>query len=173
MNKLEAIANASVIAVSIAALSLLIEHRITQTRDSSPTQAQSAKQLEGRSLRLAGADWAGAPLTLVLQLSSDCHFCTESMPFYRRVVSTVSTSSHKIPLLVASSDHHEVAEAYLNSEHIPPQHILQLESGGALTLATPVIFFVDSVGVVRKSFVGKLDASAENDVLAILRNGHI
>src|SRR5262245_574333 len=42
--------------------------------------------LVGKAISLPDTDWKKGDQTLVLVLSTGCHFCTESAPFYKEVI---------------------------------------------------------------------------------------
>src|SRR5436190_19578106 len=39
---------------------------------------------EGTQITLPDVDWGGSNQTILLALSNQCHFCSESAPFYQR-----------------------------------------------------------------------------------------
>ncbi|HQX54989.1 MAG TPA: hypothetical protein PLP07_03605, partial [Pyrinomonadaceae bacterium] len=45
-------------------------------------QAEAIKP--GAKLPMTNVDWSGSDRNLLMVLSTACHFCSESMPFYKR-----------------------------------------------------------------------------------------
>jgi hypothetical protein len=129
--------------------------------------AQSAIA-EGTSLkgRLAGVDWSRNGETLVLAISTHCHFCTESTPFFRRI----SEEKRKdIKLLAVLPESTAEGEQYLSREGVHVDNISQVSLDGAGLAGTPTMLLVDSSGVVKHLWFGKLDPSAQEQVLALIR----
>jgi hypothetical protein len=52
---------------------------------------------KGQRLNLSNLNWTPQKSTLILALSTNCHFCTESVPFYKRVV--IASQRRGLPLV--------------------------------------------------------------------------
>jgi hypothetical protein len=83
-NLLQNIANLATILVSVLLSAVLIKVFLLPQKFSAPIGAQP---LVGLNIKqsLPGVDWAKNKRTLVLALSTQCHFCTESAPFFQRI----------------------------------------------------------------------------------------
>src|SRR5580700_4185553 len=99
MTRLETATHVFLIGVCCLAGGLLIEQRFFSGQDAAPTT-----NFVGREVKLPGADWQSAPVSVLLQISSTCHFCNDSMPFYRQLMATRQASAAKVPVIVASAD---------------------------------------------------------------------
>src|ERR1700752_4473118 len=67
---------------------LIKDFLLVQPKPQLPPQAQAAnrgKDWVGTSLTDLPIKWDANQQTLVMALSSNCHFCTESAPFYKRL----------------------------------------------------------------------------------------
>jgi hypothetical protein len=169
MTKLETVTHVVLISVCCLAGGLLIEQRFFSPADTGPA---STTGLVGREVPLPGADWQAAPFSLVLQISSTCHFCNESMPFYRQLISARQASSAKVPIIVASRDAVAVMRKHLEDQQVNVDKVLhsRLET---LPAFTPTVYVVDSKGVVRRAFIGKLDPSGEKELLTFIERGKV
>lgn len=169
MTKLETVTHVCLIGVCCLAGGLLIEQRFFSHADDEPAAPRSPV---GRELKLPGADWQAAPVSVLLQISSTCPFCNDSMPFYRQLTSTRPAGGAKVPIIVASSDAVDVMRKHLEQQQVSVDQVLhwRLESFSAFT---PTVYIVDSKGVVRRAFIGKLDASGEKQLLSIVERGKV
>ena len=83
--KVELFANIAIIIVAILFSAVLVRRYLLT--DSHDHQAETEPQIKaGTKLSLPGVDWAKNEQTLLLVLSKDCRYCTESAPFYQRLV---------------------------------------------------------------------------------------
>jgi hypothetical protein len=118
----------------------------------------------GTKITVNGVDWAKNRRTLLLAISNKCHFCSESAPFYQRL----SREHDKVQLVAVLPQSVEEGHAYLDSLKVTVDDIRQ----GSFTLlgvrGTPTLILVDSNGTAVKSWVGKLDAAQEANVISSL-----
>jgi thiol-disulfide isomerase/thioredoxin len=169
MTKLETVTHVFLIGVCCLAGGLLIEQRFFSSPEA---ETVSPRDLVGREVQLPGADWQAAPFTVLLQISSTCHFCNESMPFYRQLVAARQNQAAKVPVIVASGDAVAVIRKHLEDQQVVVDKVLhsRLASFGT---GTPTVFIVDSKGLVRRVFMGKLDSSGEKELLSIMERGKV
>src|SRR5205823_5879435 len=59
-------------------------------KDGSQGQLPIVEAQRGEQANVAGIDWQKNGQTLLLALSTTCHFCSESAPFYQQLVNTKS-----------------------------------------------------------------------------------
>lgn len=170
MTKLETATHVSVIALCCLAGGLLIEQRFFRSSD----DAVPVRSVVGREVRLPGADWQAAPFSVVLQISSTCEYCNESMPFYKQLMTVRQAQPAKVPVIVATRDAVNVMRKHLEDQQVMVDKVLHsgLESLGVPTL-TPTIYVVDSKGLVKRAFIGELDASGEQELLSIIAAGKV
>jgi|HubBroStandDraft_1064217.scaffolds.fasta_scaffold366943_1 hypothetical protein len=169
MTTLEKITHGFLIAVCCLAGGLLIEQRFFPSQEAENVPSRDPV---GREVKLPGADWQAAPISVLLQLSSTCHFCNESMPFYKQLMAARQAQGGKVPVIVASSDAVAVMRKHLEDEQVIVDKVLhsRLES---FATGTPTVYIVDSKGLVRRAFIGKLDPSGEKELLSIIERGKV
>jgi thiol-disulfide isomerase/thioredoxin len=169
MTKLETVTHVFVIGLCCLAGGLLIEQRFFSSPEA---EMVSPPDFVGREVNLPGADWQAAPVSVLLQISSTCHFCNESMPFYKQLMEARQAHAAKVPVIVASSDAVAVMRKHLEDRQVIVDKVLhsRLESFGT---GTPTVYIVDSKGVVVRAFIGKLDSSGEKALLSIVERGKV
>ena len=131
--------------------------------------AVQAQALVGTSLkgRVPGVDWSKNGRTLVLAISIQCHFCTESAPFYRKLQAQVGKVVKMVAVLPQPV---EAAEQYLKGEGVRVDLVKQLQLGDVGVRGTPTMLLVNNAGVVTRVWNGKLRPEDEERVLSTLRD---
>ncbi|MBI1738205.1 MAG: hypothetical protein HYR58_03065 [Acidobacteria bacterium] len=168
MSKLEKATYICLIAVSLVSLYLLVENRFS--RPAPPGQPSESALVGQREESVPETLWKDSPKNVVLLLNSHCHFCAESTPLYRQLSAMRQRTPHGISLLVASFDSTEKMRDYLVQQNIGVDNVFQASSGFARVSVTPAIFLVDSHGVIRRAFFGKLDWIQERQLLSALNS---
>jgi len=163
MQKLERVAYICLIAVSLLAGGMLIEQRLDSRRPS----ADASESLIGKNLKVGNDPWNRSHLTVAIALSSRCHFCAESLPFYRQLTDTARKSGAQTMIL--SPDSGEDTKSFLAPEGVSPDFVVSTSFRQLGIRMTPTLMLVDSGGVVRRVFRGKLDAVEQDEVLALVR----
>lgn len=110
---------------------------------------------------LLGVDQSAKSLILIT--SSTCHFCAESMPFYRRL--SAHLRSHGTRIVGVSWEPQEANSAYLASNGVVIDGAVSAGQAGIEVVGTPTLILVNRNGIVLKAWSGKLDELAERDVL--------
>jgi hypothetical protein len=134
--------------------------------NSAPQKPPQVERIQpGAKFSLSGIDWAKNGKTLVLAVSKTCHFCTESAPFYQRL-----TKEHGKTALVALlpqpvSD----GKTYLDQLNVQVDGIHQASLNTMGVRGTPTLLLIDQDGVVANTWVGKLAADQEAEVIASVK----
>jgi hypothetical protein len=118
----------------------------------------------GVKVSLPGVDWSNNNQTLLVVLQKGCHFCTESAAFYQRLVREAagSRSIHLIAVLPQTSDE---GKKYLDELGVSIEEVKQAELDSIGVQGTPTLILVNDQGAVVTSWVGKLSADGEAEVL--------
>lgn len=171
--KIEVAANLSIIAVAILLCVVFVKSYIIPKAAIIPASAQSSAAVpmeartitqRGEQVRLAGVDWKTNGKTLLLALSTTCHFCTQSGPFYQRVVKEHGDAQ----LVVLVPQAVEEGQAYLKRLGVSIDDVRQVPFDDLGLQGTPTLVLVDSNGSVVDAWVGALSPSKENDVISRL-----
>lgn len=119
----------------------------------------------GTRLDLPGVDWRRANHTLVMALSTGCHFCSESAGFYQRLLPVANAS--KTAVVAVFPQPNNEARAYWASHDLPLTGVDFTEAplDHVEVSGTPTLILVDRLGVVQRSWVGKQPAQGEAEVV--------
>lgn len=120
----------------------------------------------GKTVPLENINWKENKKTLVLYLSTSCRYCTESKPFYQRLVK--ESSAKGIKLVAVLPQPVEEAKDYLKQNEINITDVRNSSLNSIGVRATPNLLLVDDNGVVSNHWRGKLSAEKENEVMAKL-----
>lgn len=165
--KLELIANIAIILVSITLVTVLAKHFVFNGRNQNETTDQIQSNV-GNKVSQLDIDWSKSDKNLVLMLSNACHFCTESAPFYKRLVQE-RTQRDTFRLTAAFQQPVNDGRTYLNGLGVGIDDIRQISPGTIRIRGTPTLLLVNSAGVVTDEWLGKLPPEKENEVLTRLR----
>lgn len=119
---------------------------------------------QGSHLELAGVNWSHANRTLVLALSTRCHYCNESADFYRRLAPAAAAAG--VPVVAIFPQPTDEARAHWASQDLPLTGVdfVQIPAGHLPIPGTPTLIVVDHKGVVLRAWAGKQPASGEADI---------
>lgn len=165
--RIEVIANLAIIFVALLLGTILIKRYLFQSTDPPDEIAKSSSQLiKNQKLDIAGVDWSKSDKTLVLAISSSCHFCTDSAPFYQQI----AKSHPKTRLLAVLLQPLSEGRRYVTSLGIKVDDVLQAPLDSIKVAGTPTLILVSSEGTVVDSWIGKLSAEREKLVLDEVNN---
>jgi thioredoxin-related protein len=126
----------------------------------------SRQQVEtGKKINLSEVDWQKNRQTLLLVLSTTCHFCTESAPFYQ----TLTKERGDTRIIAVLPQTVNDGKDYLNKLGVSVDEIKQIPFSSIGIRGTPTLILVDNSGIVKDSWVGKLPNSEEAKVLSRVR----
>ena len=100
--------------------------------------------------------------SLVFALQIGCHFCKESMPFYRDITRSALASGKKIVYVLPNPV--EDSRNYLREQGLPDSQILQKKLQDVKVFGTPTLIFLDGTNTVKNVWIGKLDEGREKEV---------
>lgn len=167
--RMEFVANlATAVAAVVVSVAVVKVYLLPASSARSGPLAARPAIVEGTSLkgRMAGVDWGRNGQTLVLAISTHCHFCTESTPFFRQIA---KEKKKDIKLLAVLPESASEGEQYLSREGVHVDRVSQVSLASAGIAGTPTMFLVDSGGVVTHFWAGKLDPPVQEQVLSLLR----
>ncbi|HEU5415414.1 MAG TPA: hypothetical protein VFW31_16725 [Candidatus Angelobacter sp.] len=120
----------------------------------------------GETLRLKDLQWQSENKTLVLALSTNCHFCNESAEFYKRLV--IECKRRKIQTVAIFPQPVIESTAHLQSLGIAVDQVRQVFLPQIRITGTPTLLLVDHFGTVDHVWIGKLTSKRENEVFVQL-----
>jgi thiol-disulfide isomerase/thioredoxin len=163
---LEYLEAAAYIAV-ISTCATLVWHR-----DAAPPTRALAQSVAGKPLKLRGVQWSNTRINVVVAMRSDCHFCQESLPYFREL--TKLSAGKPVSIIMVSPENKSVFAKFLNDAGLWPNVVIAdtpLSSFGVS--GTPAMFLVDGKGTVRRALVGKLGADGQDYLTKVVESGAI
>ena len=158
--RLETSANVAIIIVALMACALCVTIVLPKL--------QVRSLVPGSQIKLHGIDWKSNDRTLLLALSTSCHFCSQSASFYKRLVTETASKSSVQIIAVLPED---IAEGtrFLRGLGVPATTVLtaQLRSFGVR--GTPTIILADNKGTIKHVWEGTLSLVQEEEVLGSVR----
>lgn len=168
IRKLEILANIAVVITSVVLCSVLVnKYFFTSARQEAPVEVVQSKGLAssasrrpsiqaGTKISLPGIDWSKSTRTVVLALSTTCHFCSESAPFYQKLQ---QQKPNNVRLVAVFSQPVENSRNYLNQLGVSVNDVVQSSLASLGVSGTPTLLLIDSEGSVTDSWVGRLSDS--------------
>ena len=122
----------------------------------------------GMTLKNVDVNWNKTGANLVMVINKDCHFCSESAPFYQRVIGTVGAR-----VQVAALFTHDVATAksYVNRLGLGVS-VIRGSVSFPWPVMTPTLMLCDARGKITRVWIGKLNAAEESEVLAAVASAN-
>jgi len=158
--QLENLANAAMLVTGILLSVILVKQFLLP-------KPQAARTVQGTNVSLAGVDWSKNGKTLVMALSTKCHFCTESAPFFQRVA---KAAGGKVKLLAIFPQPRVEAEDYLAAVGVHVDDVKQAALNSIGVAGTPTLLLVNKAGSVTDVWPGKLSPDKEAEVLRVVEN---
>lgn len=151
------------IALTVAALAFVgfLAQRFLLKKDAPTSRAAILES--GSKLTWPNTDWTTNGETLVLALSANCHFCTESAPFYQKLLSELPPQNRVRTIAVLPQPISE-GQKYLQDLGVSVDEVRRAELASIGLPATPTLALVNSEGVVTAVWVGKLGVNEQYDV---------
>jgi hypothetical protein len=158
---------ATSLAVLAVCVLILVQAVRSKERTLAPqpdASAASARLAPGDQLQpIAGVDLTKSQRTLVMAIQSSCHFCTESMTFYRELSRQKGASTR---LVVVAPDDPAAAKQYVASHGFSPDAIATSDLPAMNVAGTPTLLLVNPSGVIERVWMGKLTPAREKEVMA-------
>lgn len=130
--------------------------------------ANPAPQISvGEKLKVQNINWQDNKKNMVLGLSTNCHFCTESAGFYRQLVQQCKQDHVRTIALLPQPL--SAAQEYLKNEGVSVDEVRQAILPEIGIPGTPTLLIVGESGRVQNVWIGKLPEDSEKDVLSKLR----
>ena len=116
--------------------------------------------------QVEGFRYSDAPKTLLLFVSTQCRFCTESMPFYKRL--STGKGRGTFQFVVVGAEPVNTLREYIGDFAVEPDRIITVSRGLFEVSATPTAIVADGTGRVRGYWRGLL-RDRERELEAALR----
>ncbi len=165
---LEIATNCATLIVALLLTAVLVRSYLRPSPPAPPENARFVNPADlvtngtDMSKRISGVNWRANRRTLVLVLSTRCHFCTESAPFFRHLKERAGNGVKFLAVLpqpVAES------ERYLSGEGLHFDEVRQVPVEKTGAVGTPTMLLANQDGIVRRSWVGKLTPDKQTEAL--------
>lgn len=117
---------------------------------------------------LPNVQWAKATRTAVLVLRSDCHYCQQSLPLHRKILSWSQQHPRSLQVIAVFSEPKTQAEAALRLEKLDIRDIEIADMAPARVYGTPALLIADQTGRVVERYDGAVSTDKQPQVLAAL-----
>lgn len=156
---------AIVLASSVVVLFAIVER--TGPAKSNPSTISVNQQIGGVT---PGIEYATSKATLLVLLNSSCRYCTESLPVIRGIAEGPCRLVAGVRCLAVGVEDFSVLRAYLKANAVRIE-AAQLPAND-WTHTTPRMVIVDQGGVVRREWLGRLDAAQGAQIVEALERVH-
>lgn len=158
--KIEMAANIGIVITAVLVVILFVRNYTHRQSEPERTVALNSK------FALKDVNWQANDKTLVFGVSTTCHFCTDSAPFYRKLVEACKQQHvHTVAVLPQTPAE---AQAYLAGEGVSVDEIRQATLSDLNINGTPTLVLVNRGGVVKRVWLGELPSTKENEVVTSL-----
>src|SRR5579871_5260049 len=106
-----------------------------------PANGAARDPVVGTTVSLPGTDWKAARGTLVLALSTGCHFCTESAGFYQKLLPFAR--SQGIQVIAALPQSTDEGQAYLGHLGVAGPTVVQTPLETVEVSGTPTLLLLN------------------------------
>ena len=171
METIERIANVAIILAVAVFLAVVVRNQFFPTKVASPypTSPYANMAKAGSTITLPGVHFSPQRESLVLGISTTCHFCQDSLPFYKKLTSKLQGRVNVIAVL--PQDQAE-AEAFVKKAGLVGTQVVSDNLGNIGVYGTPTLMIVNGKGKVQSTWVGELTQDRQKQLMAaLLPNG--
>lgn len=159
--KVELVANIIIIIITVLLGTIVVQKYFFGFSEASIQNQTSEVSLS--KIKVPGVDFSKQPKTLILALQAGCRFCTESAPFYKRLIK--SSENKNIQIVAIFSSNIQESTRYLKELGISNLEIQQLTLDSLQIKGTPTLILTNDRGEITKSWTGKLSFEKEDEVI--------
>ena len=169
-NKIETASHITTIGVAVLISAVLIKVYLIPVSAPQVASAERGIIAVGTDLkgRVPGVDWKKNGRIPVLAISTNCHFCKDSEPFYRRLKQEVGSGLKTVDVLPQSVSE---SEQYLRGAGLQVDQVKQVTLADVGIRGTPTVLLVNGRGVVTGVWTGRLQPQQEGQLVSFIRKG--
>lgn len=157
---LEIATNIAVLLVAIAALSTLAIIVFLKP----PTPNLRLGLEKGKIFaQIPKVDYGSREQTLLIVLNTNCSYCLESVPFYRRVFDAQPQGSKSLHIVALFPNSAKEAARYVKENQLTVETVADVDLGVLGISGTPTMILVNSRGEVKNFWLGKLSDTETDD----------
>lgn len=167
VKKIEVFTNIAIILVALV-LSVVLIKKFLLSDETNANQPK--KNIEvGEKVNFEQIDWSANKNTLLLVLSKDCRFCTESVPFYQKLNQELAQNP-AVKIAAVFPQDVSTSQDYLKTNRLEINQVYQANPSSLDVGGTPTMLLIDENGKVVETWFGKLVTDEEQKVLNRLRS---
>jgi hypothetical protein len=167
--RLDMATNVAVIAVCALIGAELVSRQGARIFQKSQAAARAVLHVGDTIAPFPGLDLSRTERTLLIIVRTDCGYCTQSLPFYRRLLSV--SRSPDAQLAIVSAETQARLRTYLAGNDIRADLTLSVDARSLTVDVTPTLILVDRKGLVRRIWRGRLDEAGESEVVREVSGG--
>ena len=165
LKRIELLANVAITIVAVLLGVVLVKQLVLNKTNQPVRPASVPRELtRGDKVSLSEVEWAKNSHTLLLVLQKGCHFCTESAPFYQKLIKQTS-ARHDIKLVAVLPQPVPEGKQYLKEIGVDIADVRQVSPNQINVGGTPTLVLVNNEGVATDVWAGKLAPDTESQVL--------
>ena len=150
--------NIIVVVIGVALISL-IAYRVFYQPSLGSTEAELLRK--GQEFKgLQEVDFKQNSNTILLALDANCEYCTQSLPFYKNLI-TKSKNNPSVRVIALFKNKSEEIENYLRENEIAVEFIPDVDLVKLKVDATPTVIWVDANRKIVGSYQGSLQEKQE------------
>lgn len=159
---LEVATNIAVLLVALAVLSTFAWNYFGR---SPKPQLQAGFQKGQTFAQVPGVRYDRSPQTLLVAMSTRCHYCTESLPFYRQLAEAQRASGQETHVVAVFPNQEAEVRQYIQQNKLELETVAGVDLGALNISGTPTAVLIDGSGKIRDFWLGKLPQDQEQQVL--------
>ncbi len=160
---IEVSSNVAVLVVAMALLGTIVATRWWP--GSGNAKLENGLQKGQVLAQLPSIDYRTTRQTLVTVVSTKCNYCTESLPFYRKLLEKQQAAQPATRVVAVFPNPKTEVEQYKHQNQLNLESVPALNYSTLGVTATPTLILVDSTGRVVNFWIGKLSEAEEQEVI--------
>jgi thiol-disulfide isomerase/thioredoxin len=162
-SRLEKASNIALIVSAVVFLGVTIRNEFAKPAVRANSSVAIREALIGKTLHPPGMTFPRERQTVLLAVSSSCHFCQESWPFFRELA---ARSEGKLDVVAVLPQSQSEAESYVKEAKVPVAKVVSANLQSMGVAVTPTVILLDRGGKVRDVWVGQLDEGHRKQALS-------
>lgn len=159
---LEVATNIAVLLVALAVLGTFAWNYFGRTP---APQLQTGFQKGQTFAQVPGVSYESSPQTLLIAMSTNCHYCTESLPFYKQLVEAQRANGQATHIVAVFPNPEAEVRQYVQQNNLDLKTIAGVDFGALNISGTPTAILIDENGKVRDFWIGRLPQEQEQQVI--------
>ncbi len=160
---------ASSFVVLLVALVVLGNFAWKAISDKKPPTLERGLHRGDRFSSIPGLDYADASRTMILAMSLKCEYCSDSMPFYRRLLKERGSNPRAMRIVAVFPEASPEVTDYLREHEIDLTMVPMIDHKALGFPGPPSAVLVDEHGKIVDFWIGRMSQEVERRVLEITR----